>query len=1226
MSTIDELYEDGNDEITSNFPTRNSQYWPETLIQQLVQKHSVLSALNEAEDKYDQELVDYILRDAKRLFAIAAATEADRKWLLNVMRFFKQHNYKDDDISAEVGGKCLVKEALSELNPKLWGRGRALRICETQWKVVVPVISTEKDNYDFIDKAILPFNKIRSVDAGGAFSAVSEVSIREGHFKDSSRSVERQRITNSWANEARTLRRMNASKNDHILRFITAFTRCDIGTEKSYYLVFEWADGGSLNSLFTQNPTPTLTAELVKHTATQLLGLAEALKATHDAEIRHGDIKPDNILHFKPTEGNKIIGTLKIGDWGLAKHHPIATILRLKNKQQTDTRFGTTAYEPPEVELAELKLLSRQYDIWSMGCVILEIIVWLVYGYEGVHNFRLDVQGPHRESVPFYIIEEVVVGKIKARAKLQKVVEQWLDFMAKEPVCDADTALGELLNLVRRKLLIVELPPNMGQTVYVKNWDTPSDQSTALDPMAGGGIKFSLKQATAVGDQTKGLQKHRATSAELVAALGREDAGILDDSDRPDDYWLKPTLERRPVPRFYNSFPKAIQDATGHLMPGLLPPNAAMLDGEWEIQPDEKFATGVLSTIKPNLDFRPLSPRGSPSRLCISCKSLDFFRDFGLKVEYSIDYLESQKDFCKLCALFLDTAKKHNKTGSRKIRFDKERSWLRFDNAGPPVLSICRTLGMHLSPTQEDDDLALTVPQQDSKVRNDIHLRLPRLPVSGSKLHFELIRQWLNLCDANHPGCSGSTQSMPTRVIDVGSEDDEVVHLWQTGPHDKEQYVALSHPWGHTPHFVTNVGNLAQHIEGIQIKDLPATFKDAIYTTRALGKRFLWIDSICIIQGPGGDFHSQAKQMETVFSSAYCVLAASRAHSQADGFLGSRRPRNYVMLNEADGSPFYICEYVDDFNKDVLNGHLNKRGWVLQEHALARRTVFFAEAQTYFECGDGSTIPETAVADTPFHLNSNLAAFLGDPKFPRIIMTASRGERIIRLQDLYKNYSSLDFTRAHDRPIAMDGIHSRLLKAFGAKGGYGMFDQGNQNSGLLRRVLLWYRPGDTPTLERIKFPREQPVPPSWSWMAYTGKIDFLRLQFDGIEWKEIWSPWCKQPGLATTDAGPRGDVVLRGRVRSINASFSHAGEEGELHFDMPSERDTTSMQCVVLGIEHDKVSPRPLAERRHYFILVQPAESRDLMQPGGGPVYKRVGAGYLPGRFITPVGEEVQIR
>lgn len=188
----------------------------------------------------------------------------------------------------------------------------------------------------------------------------------------------------------------------------------------------------------------------------------------------------------------------------------------------------------------------------------------------------------------------------------------------------------------------------------------------------------------------------------------------------------------------------------------------------------------------------------------------------------------------------------------------------------------------------------------------------------------------------------------------MGQEDDEFVRLWETGPEDTGEYIALSHPWGIAPHFITDVNNLAQHKDGIKVENLPATFRDAVATTRTLNKRYLWIDSICIIQGPNGDFEDEAKKMETVFSSAYCVIAASRAHSHFDGFLQGRRERDYVTIRKgATDAPFYICENIDNFNLHVLNGHLNQRGWVLQEHALARRTVLFTEHQTYWECGDG---------------------------------------------------------------------------------------------------------------------------------------------------------------------------------------------------------------------------------------------------------------------------------
>jgi len=182
--TIDHLYEDGNGDITSNFPAGAAQYWPNTLIRQLVKRRVIRSELDKSIQAYDQELVDYILKDAGRLFTISALIDSDRTWLLNAMNFFRKYHFQDSELSAEVSAKCLVKEALSSLDSKLWSRGRASRICEMQWKVLVPVISTEIDNYDFHAKAILPFTKLRTVDGGGAFSTLSHVEIREGHFKD----------------------------------------------------------------------------------------------------------------------------------------------------------------------------------------------------------------------------------------------------------------------------------------------------------------------------------------------------------------------------------------------------------------------------------------------------------------------------------------------------------------------------------------------------------------------------------------------------------------------------------------------------------------------------------------------------------------------------------------------------------------------------------------------------------------------------------------------------------------------------------------------------------------------------------------------------------------------------------------------------------------------------------------------------------------------------------
>lgn len=247
----------------------------------------------------------------------------------------------------------------------------------------------------------------------------------------------------------------------------------------------------------------------------------------------------------------------------------------------------------------------------------------------------------------------------------------------------------------------------------------------------------------------------------------------------------------------------------------------------------------------------------------------------------------------------------------------------------------------------------------DLKTRNEYQIGLPRLPTAGSEPHFEILRQWLQQCDdaTLHPNCNVAKSSkviLPSRLIDVGLDGDDCVKLWEPILEETGDYIALSHPWGMGPHFFTDNENLEQHKMGILLQSLPATFRDAVITTRALRKRYLWIDSICIIQGPRGDFATQASSIESVYSSAYCVIAASRAHSQVEGFLQSRPNREYVTIRKnVDDAPFYVCDNIDRFDKHVLDGHLNKRGWVLQEHALARRTIFFTEHQTYWECGDG---------------------------------------------------------------------------------------------------------------------------------------------------------------------------------------------------------------------------------------------------------------------------------
>lgn len=174
---------------------------------------------------------------------------------------------------------------------------------------------------------------------------------------------------------------------------------------------------------------------------------------------RHGDLKPDNILKFK---GSTWLGTLKIADLGLAKQHKYNTSCR---DAPTDTRYTTLHYEAPEVITKSLEPRSRRYDIWSMGCIILESIIWLLYGYDVLDTFYKEqkhINDTSTETLYF------IASKSQRRAGVSDVASSWMEQILKEdPECNkpTGTAIGDLLKLVQNKLLVVPLPDRKAESL-----------------------------------------------------------------------------------------------------------------------------------------------------------------------------------------------------------------------------------------------------------------------------------------------------------------------------------------------------------------------------------------------------------------------------------------------------------------------------------------------------------------------------------------------------------------------------------------------------------------------------------------------------------------------------------------------------------------------------------------------------------------------------------------
>lgn len=307
--------------------------------------------------------------------------------------------------------------------------------------------------------------RFRQVDGSLATFAIKELKVSVN-----ARS-EHPAIIDEWQAEATALEETSSLLHPHIIPVKSIITH---GTN-AYYFMFEWADEGNLRDMYDRDVRSTLTSQDVKEVIVQLSGVVDATYALHHyqgadasrAGYRHGDLKPENILRMSDSTR---MGVWKIGDMGLAKRHRQATRYR---EQATTTRYTTPRYEPPEVCTQPHAARSRLYDIWSMGCITLELIIWLLYGPTEVIRFNKRLSEPTGYPGPYWVCDDQ--GK---NAKLHPVVLKYTDHIRRDPECRRPmvSALGDLLRLVENQLLVVNLPletPSRPNSSLARSRDAP---------------------------------------------------------------------------------------------------------------------------------------------------------------------------------------------------------------------------------------------------------------------------------------------------------------------------------------------------------------------------------------------------------------------------------------------------------------------------------------------------------------------------------------------------------------------------------------------------------------------------------------------------------------------------------------------------------------------------------------------------------------------------------
>jgi serine/threonine protein kinase len=175
----------------------------------------------------------------------------------------------------------------------------------------------------------------------------------------------------------------------------------------------------------------------------------------------HHDIKPQNILLLhqlkeKITTPSPERGVLQIADFGVGKlHTQPANGLSKGTKNQR----GTPTYAAPEsVVKASSKepiKISRPYDVWSLGCVITEVLVWFLLGKDEWQKFNLKRTGYQSddeivETDGFFYVETINGEK---KAKVRDEVEDMFEILRRHRRCnDGTQSLKMIVNLARMVL------------------------------------------------------------------------------------------------------------------------------------------------------------------------------------------------------------------------------------------------------------------------------------------------------------------------------------------------------------------------------------------------------------------------------------------------------------------------------------------------------------------------------------------------------------------------------------------------------------------------------------------------------------------------------------------------------------------------------------------------------------------------------------------------------
>jgi hypothetical protein len=423
-------------------------------------------------------------------------------------------------------------------------------------------------------------------------------------------------------------------------------------------------------------------------------------------------------------------------------------------------------------------------------------------------------------------------------------------------------------------------------------------------------------------------------------------------------------------------------------------------------------------------------------------------------------------------------------------------------------------------------------------------------------------------------------------------------------------YAFLSAAWGDRYALRLTSNNHKDFEDAISLDAIPKTIQDAIYVARALRIRYLWVDSLCILQDSSEDWAREASYQPDYLQGSSLTLAAASSRAVVDGFLSPREETTcYVFVTQhLEGlSRIYLRKARVPVCQEVFDEPLLSRLWTLQELTLSPRTIYFTSSGLLWNCFKHS-IADDSVAEHKNIWKERLGFDLSSAEDD-----LSTAEVCRSWHQIVEHASQLQVAFARDRLPALAALASVTARRL--KGDVYLAGLWRRN---LLRDLLWHSrvPGG---LKRVDAFNQHSLP-TWTWAAYSGKIDYSLLgssKHDHDEFRPI-SRVLQYPDVSQNDRPyvfvdvAKSPIVLHATVLPYYNVPTDGSSEytGKFCIDSLQEAEQimeTTLRSerlvVIIGSTAQGTSSRLL----HALVVQQQTRDQDEQTPN----FCRIGAGFV---------------